>query len=240
MEANQASSATVLEPRLENNEPEERVSSADLTVGLLPRTPYYAWKRLFDLAIGVPLAVIALPIVLTAALIVIASSGWPPLYGARRVGLNGREFSMWKLRTMVRDADKVLKDWQEQNSEFAEEYRSNFKIKNDPRITPFGRFLRRTSIDELPQLWSVIKGDMSLVGPRPYFESELNGNPGTYDVITRVRPGLTGPWQVQGRNALSPSARMFLDKTYVIEHSLGRDLILLLSTVKCLLKTDGR
>lgn len=202
MGANQASSATVLEPRLKEDEPDEKMSAAELTLGLVSQSKHYAWKRLFDLAIGVPLAIIALPIVAIAALVVVITSGWPPFYGARRVGLNGHEFSMWKLRTMVRDADKVLRHWQEQNPELAEEYRSNFKIKDDPRITPFGKFLRRTSIDELPQLWSVIKGDMSLVGPRPYYESELVAFPGAYDLITRVRPGLTGPWQGQQRSEM--------------------------------------
>jgi lipopolysaccharide/colanic/teichoic acid biosynthesis glycosyltransferase len=196
-------------------------------------------KRLVDLAIGIPLALVALPIVGASALAVLISSGRPVFYKADRVGRCGREFSMWKLRTMVRNADQVLAEWLERNPEIAAEYQANFKLRNDPRITRVGRFLRRGSLDELPQFWNVLRGEMSLVGPRPYYDSELSPFPATRAAIIAVRPGLTGPWQVRGRNSLAPSVRMFLDRKYVNTYDLRADLFYLLCTVRSFTRPDG-
>ena len=197
------------------------------------------WKRVIDLAFGVPLFIAAAPIIALAVVGVGLTSGWPAFYRTRRVGTNGREFTMWKLRSMVKDADKVLESWRTSNPELAAEYDANFKLKNDPRVTPLGRILRRTSIDELPQFWNVLRGEMSLVGPRPYYDWELALHPGTAEAITKVRPGVTGPWQVAGRNSLSPAERMFLDRTYVNTCRFSGDLELLLKTVVTLLKPNG-
>ncbi len=136
-------------------------------------------KRVLDLALGIPLALVALPIVVASAAAVLITSGRPIFYRATRIGRGGREFSMWKLRTMVPNAEQVLADWLERNPELAAEYQANFKLRDDPRVVPFGRFLRRTSLDELPQLLNVLRGDMSLVGPRPYFDHELEPFPAT-------------------------------------------------------------
>ena len=121
-------------------------------------------KRILDLALGIPLLVLALPIILVCALLTVALSGWAPFYGARRLGRGGRAFTMWKVRTMVRDADKMLLCWRETHPDLAREYDQKFKVKDDPRVTRLGRLLRRTSIDELPQLWNVVSGDMSSWG----------------------------------------------------------------------------
>jgi undecaprenyl-phosphate galactose phosphotransferase len=198
-----------------------------------------SWKRVLDLVVGLPLFLASLPIIAMAALAVGLTSGWPVFYKTRRVGADGREFTMWKLRTMVRDADAVLAEWRDSNPELAAEYDANFKLKDDPRITSVGHFLRRTSIDELPQFLSVLRGEMSLVGPRPYYAWELEPHPQTYETIVQVRPGVTGPWQVAGRNSLSPAERMFMDRTYVNTCCFRTDLELLLMTARTLLRPNG-
>ncbi|MGE0059783.1 MAG: sugar transferase [Dehalococcoidia bacterium] len=197
------------------------------------------WKRVVDIALGIPLLVAALPIIVVAALAVAATSRGPVFYKTRRLGVDGRDFTMWKIRSMVKNADAVLAAWRTSNPALAAEYEANFKLKNDPRITSVGRFIRRTSIDELPQLWNVVRGDMSLVGPRPYYRSELEPHPGAFESIIKVRPGVTGPWQVAGRNSLTPVERMFIDRTYVNTCCFRTDFELLLKTVSTLLKPNG-
>lgn len=197
------------------------------------------WKRIVDVAIGIPLLIAALPIIAAAALAVAVTSRGPIFYKTRRLGQDGHEFTMWKIRSMVKDADAVLAAWRISNPTLAAEYEANFKLKNDPRITTVGRFIRRTSIDELPQFWNVVRGDMSLVGPRPYYRSELEPHPGAFESIIKVRPGVTGPWQVAGRNSLTPVERMFIDRTYVNTCCFRTDFELLLKTVGTLLKPNG-
>jgi exopolysaccharide production protein ExoY len=189
-------------------------------------------KRSLDLALGVPLFVVAVALIALLALLVVATSGWPPLYSARRLGRDGREFKMWKIRTMVQDADNALEEWRITHPDLAEEYAQNFKLKDDPRVTALGRFLRRSSLDELPQLLNVLRGEMSLVGPRPYMLGELAESPTTLAAVSSVRPGLTGAWQVSGRNGLGPEIRMRLDERYVQSCSLGIDLLYLARTVR--------
>jgi lipopolysaccharide/colanic/teichoic acid biosynthesis glycosyltransferase len=208
--------------------------------GLPNQTGYVrAGKRIFDLVLGVPLFLAAMPIILAAAVAVGVTTGWPVFYKTRRVGAHGKEFTMWKIRSMVKDADQVIANWRTSHPELAAEYSANFKLRDDPRVTLVGRLIRRTSIDELPQFWNVLRGDMSLVGPRPYYDWELAQHPGTLETITQVRPGVTGPWQVAGRNLLSPVERMFLDRTYVNTCCIATDLRLLLSTVRTLLRPNG-
>ena len=158
------------------------------------------------------------------------TSGWPPFYAARRLGLGGREFSVWKIRTMRRNADESRLLWAETHPELAIEYALNLKVRNDPRVTHLGRLLRRASLDELPQLWNVVRGDMSLVGPRPYFLEELIESPNVLGAICSVKPGLTGPWQVGGRNRLLPAARMDLDTGYAADVTISSDIRYLLGT----------
>jgi exopolysaccharide production protein ExoY len=206
-----------------------------------PRRSFYQrrGKRALDLGLGAPLLLLALPVIVLLAFLTMITSGWPPFYAARRMGVAGREFSMWKIRTMRRDADESRLQWSETHPELALEYGLHQKVRNDPRVTRLGGILRRASLDELPQLWNVVRGDMSLVGPRPYFFEELVEAPGVIGVICSVRPGLTGPWQVGGRNRLLPDERMELDSQYVRDVSASNDLRYLLGTARCILRMDG-
>jgi lipopolysaccharide/colanic/teichoic acid biosynthesis glycosyltransferase len=196
-------------------------------------------KRMLDLMLGVPLLLAALPAIALLALLVRLTSQGPALYVARRVGKHGREFNVLKLRTMVHDAHLLPARWSQESPALAREYAENFKLRHDPRITRVGRLLRGTSLDELPQLWNVVKGDMSLVGPRPYFGSELALIPEAAPLITRVKPGLTGRWQVQGRNSIKPPERMRMDAAYAFDHSFAGDLAILAGTIRPLLRRDG-
>ena len=136
----------------------------------LPEPSFYGrfGKRAFDLVAGSLLLLVASPVILVLALLVLATCGAPVFYGATRVGKDGRPFRMWKLRTMVRDADALIEYWKRKGTEEGVIYMQSYKLRNDPRITPLGKILRKTSLDELPQLLNVVRGEMSLVGPRPY------------------------------------------------------------------------
>ena len=196
-------------------------------------------KRLLDLALGIPLFFLWVPVAMVLAFGILVTSGWTVLYSCERVGRGGRPFRMWKFRTMVHDADHLIQSWKDSSPQLAEEYANNFKVKHDPRVTRLGRLLRKTSLDELPQLWNVLRGEMSLVGPRPYFARELALYPNIGPTILSVKPGMIGPWQVRGRNGLSPGARMRLDTEYAANVKLGKDLGYLILTVKPLLCWDG-
>jgi len=207
----------------------------------LPGRSFYQrrGKRALDLALGAPLLLLALPVIALLAFMTMLTSGWPPFYAARRTGLGGREFSMWKIRTMRRDADESRLQWSETHPELALEYALHQKVRNDPRVTRLGGLLRRASLDELPQLWNVVRGDMSLVGPRPYFLEELIEMPSVLGAVCSVKPGLTGPWQVGGRNRLLPDERTELDRQYAEDVSASSDLRYLLGTARCILRMDG-
>jgi lipopolysaccharide/colanic/teichoic acid biosynthesis glycosyltransferase len=196
-------------------------------------------KRAFDLVASLILLVVALPVILALAVLVIATSGLPAFYGATRVGKDGKPFRMWKLRTMVRDADAIIEYWKQKGTEEGVIYLQSYKLRNDPRVTPLGRILRKTSLDELPQLLNVLRGDMSLVGPRPYYLSELSEYPDVLEALIQVRPGITGPWQIGGRNEISPRERMAIDQRYVATLSAPGDIKYLLKTVVHLTRVDG-
>jgi undecaprenyl-phosphate galactose phosphotransferase len=198
-----------------------------------------AGKRLLDICLAIPLLLVAIPIIAVAASAVVLTSGWPAFYRARRVGKDGREFSMWKLRTMCRDADGELARWQITQPHLFKTYQRDFKLSADPRVTAIGKFLRQSSLDELPQLINIIRGEMSLVGPRPYMRSELDLSPTAAARIGDVRPGLTGPWQVRGRNSLRPRDRMQIDQEYVQDYSLRGDMRCLLMTVMVVIRRGG-
>ncbi len=171
---------------------------------------------------------------------VIITTGSPAIYKHTRVGRGGREFSCLKFRSMVTNSDEVLNHILETDAAAKAEWEATFKLKNDPRITPFGRFIRKTSLDELPQFWNVLLGDMSLVGPRPVVRKELERYYGLYaPLYCSVRPGITGPWQVGGRSDLTYAERVALDTEYVQNRSLAGDIILLLKTVKVFISHKG-
>ncbi len=171
---------------------------------------------------------------------VLVTTGRPAIYKHPRIGLNGREFKCLKFRSMVNNSDEVLRNLLENDPTAKIEWNSTFKLKNDPRITKFGRFIRKTSLDELPQFWNVLIGEMSLVGPRPVVQKELDQYYGPYvSVYCSVRPGITGPWQVGGRSDLSYAERVALDTHYVKNRSFLGDINLLLKTLTVFISHKG-
>ena len=176
-----------------------------------------------------------LPIFFVLALLVLLESGTPIFYRDWRMGKEGELFSCIKFRTMVSDAEALLQKMLEEDTKFREEYSKYHKLRDDPRVTRVGRFLRKTSLDELPQLWNVLRGEMSLVGPRPYLPRESEEIGITQSEILRVPPGITGPWQVSGRNRAFFSERVQMDACYVRDWSMWLDILLLIRTVKTLL-----
>ncbi|HMO72376.1 MAG TPA: sugar transferase [Paracoccaceae bacterium] len=194
------------------------------------------FKRALDVVAVVLAAPFVLPLVGAMALAV-RRDGGPAFYGQDRVGRHGRTFRMWKLRSMVPDADAVFESHLNSNPAARVEWDHTQKLRDDPRITPLGRFLRRSSLDELPQLWNVLRGDMSLVGPRPMMTNQRPLYPGS--AYYRLLPGLTGPWQVAGRSETSFAARADFDADYERDLSLATDLRLILRTVAVVLKGTG-
>ncbi len=193
-------------------------------------------KRFLDVTAILMAAPVVVPMVAVLA-VVVARDGGPAFYTQQRVGRNGRRFRMWKLRSMVPDADSRIAEHLEQHPAARAEWDSTQKLKHDPRITPFGHFLRRTSLDELPQLWNVLIGDMSLVGPRPMMTAQQPLYPGT--AYYGVRPGITGYWQTAGRNATTFEARAGFDTAYEADLSLATDAAVLLRTVGVVMKATG-
>jgi exopolysaccharide production protein ExoY len=195
-------------------------------------------KRVFDVFVGTALLILLSPLLLFVAAIVLVMSGWPVFYGSERIGRDGRRFQMWKFRTMVRDADAVFERWKETHPERATQLLTHWKLEADPRVTALGRFLRKSSLDELPQFWNVLCGEMSMAGPRPYLSRE-SLDPGLARAIISVRPGLTGPFQVRGRKGLSPEARMQLEAGYAEEMRLIKDIGYIVRTLRPLIELDG-
>ena len=202
-----------------------------------PRGLYRAGlKRGLDIALVLLTLPVSLPIILGLMLLV-ALEGGAPLYRQKRLGRGGRVFSMIKIRTMVPDADAQLERNLQRHPAARREWDETQKLKCDPRITRVGRLLRKTSLDELPQLWNVLAGDMSLVGPRPMMVDQRALYPGS--AYFDLRPGITGPWQISDRNESSFAARAAFDSDYLTSLSLGRDLAILSRTVMVVLRGTG-
>ncbi len=192
-------------------------------------------KSLLDRSLGMALLLAAAPAILAAALAVRVTSAGPVLFRQTRVGIDGRPFTMVKLRSMYRDAEQRKAALTARN----EAAGVLFKMRDDPRVTPVGKVLRRFSVDELPQLWNVVKGDMSLVGPRPPLPSEVDGYQDEVFRRLHVRPGLTGLWQVSGRSDLSWQESVRLDLRYVDNWSVAMDLLILWKTGRAVLGSAG-
>ncbi len=192
-------------------------------------------KRAMDLTLTVIGSIFVLPIMVTLSLLVWLESRGAIFYRDERMGRNGCSFACLKFRTMVPNAETVLQQLLKDDPEAREEYSKYHKLRNDPRITRVGRFLRKTSLDELPQLYNVLKGEMSLVGPRPYLPRESGDIGVAQSEILRVHPGITGPWQVGGRSHTSFGERVRIDAYYVRNWSVWLDLVILARTVKTLL-----
>ena len=192
-------------------------------------------KRVIDVGATLLGGIFALPLLLFLAALVWLESGGPVFYKDVRMGREERLFPCIKFRTMTPNAEEMLRRLLEENEEAREEYLKYHKLRDDPRVTRVGRFLRKTSLDELPQVWNVLRGEMSLVGPRPYLSRESEDIGDTQSEILRVTPGITGPWQVAGRNHTSFTERVYIDAAYVQDWSVWLDLVILARTFKCLL-----
>lgn len=169
----------------------------------------------------------------------IVKDNGPVFYCQNRIGKDGKLFKMYKFRSMVVGAEKKLEEYLEKDEEAKKEYAEYKKLKNDPRITRVGRFIRKTSIDEFPQFINVLKGEMSLVGPRPYLPGEKEDMNGFYKYITSCKPGLTGFWQISGRSEVTFTDRLDMDMKYYSKHSLKDDIKILNKTVMKIVKKEG-
>ena len=205
---------------------------------LAHRLPLFV-KRCFDLLLAGVLTLVLSPVLIALYLCVRVSSPGPAFYGQRRVGRDDRSFTAWKFRTMVPGADQVLQKHLEADPELLEEWLLNHKLRRDPRVTTVGRFLRKTSLDELPQIWNVLRGEMSVVGPRPIVPAEVSKYGKRFDLYRKVAPGITGLWQVSGRNNTTYEARTEFDEYYVRNWSVCLDLYILFRTVKTVLFAEG-
>ena len=196
-------------------------------------------KRFLDLFITLVGGALALPLVLLIACWIKLSSPGPMFYGQTRIGQNGAPFKAWKFRSMMPHADDMLEAHLCQHPKLRAEWERDHKLKNDPRVTAAGKLLRRTSLDELPQLWNVLRGEMSLVGPRPITQEEVEKYGTSFELYKRVKGGMTGLWQVSGRNDVSYSERVYWDKFYVRNWSLWLDLCILCRTIAVVLVSKG-
>ncbi len=195
-------------------------------------------KRAFDVA-GSALLLVALAPLLAWIAWQVVRTGRPVLFEHERIGREGRPFRCYKFRTMVPDADRVLANLLARDPESRAAWSRDFKLRDDPRVTPIGAWLRRTSFDELPQLWNVLRGDMSLVGPRPVVAAELARYGDAVRYYLDSRPGLTGLWQISGRNDVDYAERVALDAWYIKNWSLWYDVVILVKTVRVVLDGKG-
>ena len=196
-------------------------------------------KRGMDLTLSVVGAVLVLPLCLIIGVCIRLESPGPVFFRHERIGRGGRVIRILKFRTMVNDAQEALARHLAANPDLRREWEADQKLRNDPRITRVGAVLRRTSLDELPQLWNVIWGEMSLVGPRPIVQSEVERYGAAFAAYSRVRPGITGLWQVSGRNDLSYETRVRIDRYYINNWSICQDLVILAKTVPVVFGKKG-
>jgi Undecaprenyl-phosphate galactose phosphotransferase WbaP len=216
----------------------EGVLALEVRRNLLARRSKYA-KSILDLCLGIVVGLAAVPISALIALALRFERQGSVFYGHERVGKRGRAFTAWKFRTMVKDADEVLKRAISSDPALKVEWEQNHKLRSDPRLTSVGRVLRRLSLDELPQLWNVLRLEMSLVGPRPIVREEIHKYGQAFDLYAQVRPGLTGLWQVSGRSNLTYEERVRLDAYYVRNWSVWLDLVILIRTAVAVLTGKG-
>lgn len=207
---------------------------------ILPKTiRHIAWKRLFDIFFSLSILTFVAPLMLLITLLIRCTSKGRAVYSHTRVGRGGKSFACYKFRTMYVDAEErlqeILKDPLKQ-----QEWKEKRKLANDPRISPVGAFLRKTSLDELPQFFNVLKGDLSVVGPRPVMQDELKEHFGlSASKVLSMRPGITGIWQVSGRSDTSYQRRVTMDEVYIDTCSFMLDLKLILKTIPKMIFTKG-
>ena len=196
-------------------------------------------KRIFDIVATVCGGILILPIFAIVAVLIYLDSPGPIVFGHKRVGQGGKEFPCYKFRSMVPNAQEALEVYLKENPTAREEWERDFKLKDDPRVTRIGKFLRKTSLDELPQLWNVLVGDMSLVGPRPIVRDEIVKYGDYINDFYLVPPGITGVWQVSGRSDTTYEERVLMDSWYVHNWSVWIDIVYLLKTVLAVVKSKG-
>ncbi len=202
--------------------------------------PYTILKRSFDLIFSIGCLVAFSPLFLCIALLIKLSSKGPVFYTSSRIGLSHKPISCLKFRTMYMDAEARLSLLLHQNPHLKKEWMQYQKLKNDPRILPIGKFLRKTSLDELPQFFNVLLGDLSIVGPRPFYEHQVKEYLGNKaEKFLSVKPGITGLWQVSGRNLLTFTERLILEESYIDNASLLKDLKIILKTLPAILSSKG-
>ena len=200
---------------------------------------YKVIKRIFDFICALIGIIGTSPLWIVGIIGILISDWGPVFYTARRIGKNNKPFKMYKFRSMVIGADEKLKKYLEENEEARLEYKKYKKMKEDPRVTKIGKFIRKTSLDEFPQFINVLKGDMSLVGPRPYLEREKEDMTYFYKYIVSCKPGVTGLWQVSGRSDVTFEDRMRMDMEYFRRNGLRVDVKILKKTVEKLLRKEG-
>lgn len=201
---------------------------------------YYIFKRLFDIVASLLALILLSPVFLVVTILIKREDKGPAIFKQSRIGKNGKEIKIYKFRSMVMNGEKVLEEMMAKDEKIREEYLTNKKLDNDPRITKIGKFIRKTSIDELPQLINVLKGEMSLVGPRPYLFREIEEGMGNYyKYIVSCKPGITGYWQVNGRSNTTFEERCQMDKYYVKHIGIWLDIKILFKTVGVVLFGKG-
>lgn len=217
-----------------------KLSTKTYTEVLSERKPYKVVKRIMDVIGAIVGMILLIPITLGIyiAKIILKDKG-SIIYTHNRIGKDGKIFKMYKFRSMIVGADEFLEKYLAENEVAREEYKINKKLKDDPRITPIGKFIRNTSIDEFPQFINVLKGEMSLVGPRPYLPRERDDIGDYYPYIVNVKPGVTGLWQVSGRNDVTFNERLKLDKQYYEKRNVKMDIKILLKTVSKVFVKEG-
>ena len=228
--------------KLDNMSDSSFASATEIATPLPRRdrgTRSMAGKHCIDAVIALIGVILLSPMILMLAGVLLILQGRPIFIAHRRIGRDGVMFPCLKFRTMVRDADQVLRKHLEANPKLRSEWEATRKLRDDPRITPFGAILRKSSLDEVPQLFNILRGEMSIVGPRPIVTSEAEMYGVHFAEYIRVRPGLTGLWQVSGRSDTSYSERVQLDVDYVHSQTLLGDMAIMLKTVPAVLRTRG-
>lgn len=202
----------------------------------ISKSAYLKLKRVFDIVVSLIAIIVLLPFLIITTIVIRLDSKGKAIFFQERIGLNGKKFKLYKFRSMVENADEVLFEILEKDELLALEYRINRKLHNDPRITRFGKIIRKTSIDELPQLFNVLKGDMSLIGNRPYLLREIDDMKPYYEEIVKSKPGITGYWQTSGRNNNTFKSRCKMEAEYSNKMSLTMDIKIFFKTFAVIFK----